>query len=452
MPTPKKILTVLLLVSAALRVCLILHGGQFYWPDETRYQHSRDAVSAIANHRFHEALFQTVWYADNIGFKVIGVIPATIEALIGRNGKIPALFFGIFSIVNIWLLWRIALRSGAGEWEALFAALLFACSNSFYYYTRHILPYDTAMTFGLTVIFIALSTRSSARRALLGASIAFLTFITYSGYWMSASFGLLILVARGRFTAQALTLRAACACAGFFLPFIVLIGSCYLCGIHVLHYFIGYSGTIIQGDFGEGWKFPFEYLWQSEHFLAVLWIFSVIYCIARARRGDTGYRKSLWLWGIVILYTGFLVCSVGLHCFVVYGRLVRQLVPFACLLSAYSLCSVFSLHTARRWKILMLSALFLQTGYNFFTPMTQEFPDEFTKKASLLMDQSGHFRLLNAEHIYPACRQYGLPPYETLLRSAHPLQFLPYQYEGYTPEQRKALRATDISMKLIRCR
>jgi hypothetical protein len=31
----------------------------------------------------------------------------------------------------------------------------------------------------------------------------------------------------------------------------------------------------------------------------------------------------------------------------------------------------------------------------------------------------------------------------------HPLTFLPYQYEGYTPEQRRVLRSTDISMRLI---
>ena len=31
----------------------------------------------------------------------------------------------------------------------------------------------------------------------------------------------------------------------------------------------------------------------------------------------------------------------------------------------------------------------------------------------------------------------------------HPLQYLPYQYEGYSPAQRQALRSTDIRMRII---
>jgi hypothetical protein len=39
--------------------------------------------------------------------------------------------------------------------------------------------------------------------------------------------------------------------------------------------------------------------------------------------------------------------------------------------------------------------------------------------------------------------------YRVVREAPHPLQFLPYQYEGYTPAQRSALRATDIRMRLI---
>lgn len=31
----------------------------------------------------------------------------------------------------------------------------------------------------------------------------------------------------------------------------------------------------------------------------------------------------------------------------------------------------------------------------------------------------------------------------------HPLQFKPYQYEGYTPHQREFLRSTDIRMRIL---
>jgi hypothetical protein len=35
------------------------------------------------------------------------------------------------------------------------------------------------------------------------------------------------------------------------------------------------------------------------------------------------------------------------------------------------------------------------------------------------------------------------------MRFAHPLEFLPYQYEGFEPMEREVLRRLDISMRLI---
>jgi hypothetical protein len=54
------------------------------------------------------------------------------------------------------------------------------------------------------------------------------------------------------------------------------------------------------------------------------------------------------------------------------------------------------------------------------------------------------------QHIYPAPEPLVLPPgHAVLARAPHPLQFLPYQYEGYTPDERDKLRSTDISMRLV---
>ena len=35
------------------------------------------------------------------------------------------------------------------------------------------------------------------------------------------------------------------------------------------------------------------------------------------------------------------------------------------------------------------------------------------------------------------------------VRFTHPLQFLPYQYEGFEPMERQVLRSNDIAMRLI---
>ena len=42
------------------------------------------------------------------------------------------------------------------------------------------------------------------------------------------------------------------------------------------------------------------------------------------------------------------------------------------------------------------------------------------------------------------------PPGTSLLRFDHPLAYPPFQYEGHTPRERTVLRATDLSIRLIR--
>ena len=146
--------------------------------------------------------------------------------------------------------------------------------------------------------------------------------------------------------------------------------------------------------------------------------------------------------------------SVVTKKFVVYGRLSRQLVPFFCLSGAYCL---HHMRMANAWGkkivvVLCISMVF-QAAMNYSRPLQQSFPQEFSRKAEekeqLLSNFEGRFRTLYNRYIYPLPEKIELPPHEVLLQALHPLQFLPYQYEGYSPEQRGVLRTTDIHMRLI---
>jgi hypothetical protein len=59
--------------------------------------------------------------------------------------------------------------------------------------------------------------------------------------------------------------------------------------------------------------------------------------------------------------------------------------------------------------------------------------------------------LLNAQHLYHprAPRSPLASPAVEVVRYPHPLQFLPYQYEGFAPMERQVLRTTDIAMRLL---
>jgi len=57
---------------------------------------------------------------------------------------------------------------------------------------------------------------------------------------------------------------------------------------------------------------------------------------------------------------------------------------------------------------------------------------------------------MNVKYIYPA--PASLPEIKTnvLLSEPHPINFLPYQYEGYSPAERNMFRKESIRMELIR--
>jgi hypothetical protein len=151
------------------------------------------------------------------------------------------------------------------------------------------------------------------------------------------------------------------------------------------------------------------------------------------------------------------VFSVGFGKFVVLGRLARQCVPFFCLVTAYWLERLRTTPGERAsWAFRgVIAVVTLQAIFNFYTPMTQVFPDGFSRLASRATKthrasvEGGTYRVLRTRSIYPEPRRIFLPEHSTLLEAPHPSAYLPLQYEGYTPSQREKLRSRDIRMRLV---
>ena len=150
----------ILLGSLVARLVLVSFGGPGYWPDEERYERSRRIVASLWSGELPQ-----VSHAEHFGFQILGTVPAAIELAIGEDPRIPAIFFGLFSVVNLWLVGRIAVRAGASEVESLLAVLTLAVTNCWFYYSRHILPYDVSLTLALAGLWWALDNTASARVA-----------------------------------------------------------------------------------------------------------------------------------------------------------------------------------------------------------------------------------------------------------------------------------------------
>lgn len=445
-------LSAILLASVVLRVVLVVGGGQFYWPDEGRYDTSHALVRWLVSGDT-DRLFDRLNRADHVLFKFIGMIPAALEHWFGENRRIPALFFSAFSTLNIWLVWGVARRLGAAASEALLAAALLAASTTFFYYSRHVLPYDLAISFGLLSLYAGLLRESRPAGSLTAGVLAGCAFLTYAGAWLIGAAVLIIHVARASSWREFLR-RSLTAGAGLAAPIAAagLISMAF--GGRLLESFVDFADTIDQGVYSEGWSLPFEYLWHAEHGLLLLWMVCVAAAAWRLRRGDQHPRLHAGFIGLATIYAAIVITSVVLEQFVVYGRLARHLVPFFCLITAAELerLRTTGANAGRRLVPVLAIALLVQTALNFQQPLRQWFPDDFQYAHGHLAagNAATEYIWTYSRHIYPVPEPLALPPDHTVVASApHPLQFLPYQYEGYAPAERGALRATDISMRLV---
>jgi hypothetical protein len=438
----------ILAASFGLRAALVLKGGQFYFPDEIRYQTSREAAKALWAGDLGLFL-RTLNSADHLLFKAIGTLPASLEIALGENPLIPALFFGLFSVAAIWLVWAIARRCGENERAALFAAGLMALSATIFYYSRHLLPYDLAMAFGLGSLYVGLRKEERWRDSVFCGLLATATFLSYNGYWLLAGFALTAHVLKAPSAIGKMVRRAATAAAAFLFPLALIFAIDYAVQGGLLQQFRAFSGTVTQGSFAEGWSLPLAYLWHAEHGLALLWLAAIVWGIARLAAGERRPALVVGLFGVAFVYLVLAVFSVGLEKFVVYGRLARQLTPFCCLLAALLLERLWS--GSRRGRIaakVVLALAAVQAAANFWQPFGMFFPGRFHQLAAAVQPPGpGKVQVLNAQYIWPY-PEPAPPGGQVLLAKPHPCEFLPFQYEGYDPDQRQKLRQTDIAMKV----
>jgi hypothetical protein len=340
-----------------------------------------------------------------------------------------------------------------------------------FYYSRHLLPYDSSLAFGLLALWCGLGT--SRRDSLACGAAASAAFITYNGYWLLVAVVLCLHVLDARRTPLgSAAMRAMHAALGFLIvPGAILLVE-LATGAPML--FAGMrrlAGTVTDGYAPEGFSLPWVYLWHAEHTLLLAWLGSAVFVILGRAEWNPRRRQTaaLWVFAAVFIYLALGGTSAVLHLFVVMGRQARQAVPFLCLATA---AVALELLERRRWPSWIVAvavvAFVAQTAWNFRQPLQQRFPRDViaeitTKYGPIDFENTidgpplthehveSRWVLLNAQHLYnPRAPRPPLPPSVIeVMRFRHPQQFLPYQYEGLRPTERQVLRSSDISMRLI---
>src|SRR5262245_53516959 len=459
------LLALMLTLAFALRAALALAGGQRYFPDENRYLRCFIVLRHLERAEWRAALDQVLDSPDHTGFLAVGLVPAAVQRLalravglpqtrssVDATAWLPALLLGLSSVACIGLVDAVARRAGAAESESLMAAFLMTCSTSMLGCSRHLLPYDSALALALAALWPGMVERPSLARSLAVGLVAGCAFLTYNGYWLIAAtvVGLHTLQRAHAWPERAR--RAALAGFGFALPTaaLTLLSRARGQELYLLRMLRFSREAATQADFSEGWSLPWAFLWHSEHaFLLVLGAGALAGLFAR----DTHVRAARWLGTAAAMYTAMVLFSNGFERIGTFGRISRSLVPFLCLAAACGAARL--LGRARLVAGAACLALAAQAAWNFQTPFRLRFPrdvlreleqryGEMGRDTTVVVDPSPEERplpearyvLLNARYLYPVTASKPAPPGRVLFRTPHPLEYLPYQYEGYVPRER----------------
>jgi hypothetical protein len=314
--------------------------------------------------------------------------------------------------------------------------------------SRHLTGYDLALMFGLLAVFVGVRRPGSPSASVLTGVWSVAAFLAYAGAWPLAGAACAIHLADGVDGRDALR-RGAFALAGVAIVAAAMMLTYRALGISWIEQLGAFAGLITQGDFSEGWALPFVYLWSAEHGLLIGWLAATAWCLWRFRKAVQTRLTRAGLVGAFSMYGALAVSSTVLHRFVVYGRLSRPLVPFLCLIGAGVLGTLLDLAPrARRQLVLavLVLAVSVQAAFNFRLPLRMIYPTEFIARVE--RDYPAPRLFVNARHLNPGPEHVVIPPgYHEVAAAANPLEFVPYQYEGYDKGDRWVLQHNDLTMR-----
>ncbi len=479
---PSLRILLVLLVSILVRLLLAAQGGQLFYGDEPRFFRGTLLYHYLLEGNVH-AVAPLLRAPEHTGFVYVTALLAPFQhalaqftpfgdwsqsANIWATAWLGAALLGLFSTLDLWLIYRLALAAGATQREALWAAFLATAANSLFYYSRHLLPYDAALSAALAGLLFTIS-GSNRSRLFLGGAGAGLSFQIYNGYWFLVPItGLALWLSLPDWRTR---LRATVPwVVGCLAAMLLVVLPATLCGgLAYWRDLTAFSGTVLQGVFAEGWSLPWAYLWHTEGIFGLLTAGAIVAALVLDKRaGSIPARFKLWLILALATYALFILVSNGLEKFVIYGRTVRTLVPLFCLAGGYALDRL--LPERLIWRGLAGVTIILCAIVNFLPVFALVYSDDVIAHVTPTFGQpkralsySGCFyfpltrpvnrpdlALVNAQLIYPLRDYLGYPAGTVLLSVHHPLGYVPYQFDGLTPRERRLLSEHPPMIQLIK--
>jgi len=351
----------LAIISISLSLAQILKFGEVVHIDGVEYFSFSEQIHLhLSQGDFREAISTPM--IAHWGGLLFGSIPFAFDANTLSAQKNSGVFFALPITLNVLLVYCIAIRLYQCNRRALIAAFLYTFSFSSIYQVRHVLPHDLALAFILSSYWLTLYSRKYSATFLCGI-LCFLCFFTYYGYWIASGTGLAFAAFYQSRNFPDLLKKSIILVTGFISPLLLFYFAGLAAGVDLSKQFLHFSNTIVQGDFSEGYLLPFRFFFQAEHFLSLIWLTCLILAliqITRTRKLNQSYFYPLA--GAILIYAFFVIGSNIFEHFVVLGRLVKQLTPLLCLLSAYFLSQLSS-----KYLTILLMLVSLSFIYNYST-------------------------------------------------------------------------------------
>ena len=489
------ILLFIFFVSVTVRFFLCTNGGQFFFIDEARFMNGHYLLAHISDGDWPSALKRiTTTYAHTLfifisaiveGLRflyVLSFIDSSAPAFLLADSRIAievaAFLLSFASAINIILLYFVVKNSGGTNLQGVIASLMLALSTTNLYFSRHLLPYDVSISFSLIALIFALKNRNSYINNILCGLFCGFTTLTYNGYWTLSALVWIILVYK---SSNCLTERIKSGLISLSAGVLPLI---------ILHFIsIQYEGNFINGiqewliatkenqygDIGIGWKVLISYLWESEGTVSVLYFASTItaiYFFIKSRKLELNNKDIGFFSVLFIMFILLFLCDI-LESSVLYGRTIKQTIPFLCFASSYPIAVFLENCKTKKARLLIFSTIIIfgmQVIYNFKNCIEIVFPEDFisisrsqAKDFSNLSDITGpnisndefnsslsNFAVINAQtFVPPFTGNTKIQIKNVFLESDHPYNFKPYQYIHYNIEQRSILRKLKLKMKFV---
>ncbi|HKB91001.1 MAG TPA: hypothetical protein VKC60_10840, partial [Opitutaceae bacterium] len=445
----------------------IVKGGQFSNYDEGKYSVSRVAADFVRQGEWRKATAFVMQpnggYADHLGFKFVGIIPALIEHFFPPNDRIPAYFFSIFSILSVLLLASIAYRLSNLRIVYYSVLAASALSATLFIYARYVFPYDVSLCFALLALWVGVYKPSSLGRSYWVGVISFWSFFCYFGYWQLAGTVMLLHVLWIDGSILNRLVRALVVGLGFGSLFLLLYALGQLSHEDIVRnaFEITKHQSFGWNDFRAGIN-VWAYFFYAEGLAIFVWVIL----------GGVALKSAAWrrplrelidapiilvAVGFFFIYGLFILDSDLRHHLVVHGRHSRQLVVFLILGFGLGFSELIKKCRASIATPLVFAALLLNACYMLWLPLSIEFPQDFKAKAEKIIDSrplskdgKSYYRLVNVDNFVFEPETLNREPLETLLVAKHPYQYIPTLYEGDSRATRNLRLSVDHRMRLVR--